>query len=71
MTVSPLRIEDSRRLPSQVGNDKGRYRQKHVMMQIFCSILAHSVVKGNKEKLVWLHREAEEFLDAIYKGGSL
>ena len=25
--------------------------------------------KGNKEKLVWLHREAEEFLDALGKGG--
>jgi site-specific recombinase XerD len=24
--------------------------------------------KGNKEKLVWLHREAEEFLDAYIKG---
>jgi site-specific recombinase XerD len=23
--------------------------------------------KGNKEKLVWLHREAEEFLDAYIK----
>jgi len=22
------------------------------------------IEKGNKEKLVWLHREAEEFLDA-------
>jgi integrase/recombinase XerD len=25
--------------------------------------------KGNKEKLVWLHREAEEFLDAYIQGG--
>src|SRR5271170_6840093 len=46
------------RVSAVVGVKRGDYRMEGKRARL------RLLEKGNKEKLVWLHREAEEFLDA-------
>jgi integrase/recombinase XerD len=53
------------RVSAVVGLTRGNYRLEGKRARL------RLLEKGNKEKLVWLHREAEEFLDAYMAGANI